>query len=596
MNLNKKRLLNNCVVLVCVVSMLMPLIPGNTVESDSLFLKTESIKPIQIEKSGGLQNSSWPMCCHDTRHTSLSPYNTSNMPVVIKWRLNLGTGMVNGGIIIDNNGILYFGSWDNYVYAVYPNGTIKWRYKVGAWIDSTPAIASDGTIYVGCWDCHLYAFSPNGALKWRHHCGDSIIHSSPVIAEDGTIYIGTMIDVVALSSNGTEKWRYAGQNIYSSPVLALDGTIIFGSWDNYIYALNPNGTLRWRYLTGDHVMGPASIAVDGTVYIASWDGYLYALNPLNGSLIWRVAIKYGSESNPAIGPDGTIYIGESYYYAINPNGTIRWSFDIGGSVHWSSPAVSNDGIIYIGHYIGDGTQGGYILALNSNGTERWRMKIADEREDSSPAIGPDRTVYIGCYNLQDANYIYAFGLGPIIVDANGPYHSYIDISMQFWGTVWGGIPPYTYHWDFGDGTSSDLQNPTHNYTAIGNYTATFTVTDSEGNHSSDNANVHISYEPVTVSITKPTTGFYLVNMRIFRLSKKCIAIGPITIEAQASQIPLGIDRVEFYINDKLMATDSKAPYTWTWISPSFSKHTITTTAYDTSGKSAKASITVLKLF
>ncbi|HVQ01401.1 MAG TPA: PQQ-binding-like beta-propeller repeat protein [Candidatus Thermoplasmatota archaeon] len=536
------------------------------------------------------------MACHDTKHTSLSPYNTSNMPAVIKWRLNLGTGMVNGGITIDNNGILYFGSWDNYVYAVYPNGTIKWRYKVGAWVDSTPAIASDGTIYVGCWDCYLYAFSPNGALKWRHHCGDSIIHSSPVIAEDGTIYIGTMIDVVALSSNGTEKWRYVGQNIYSSPVLALDGTIIFGSWDNNIYALNPNGTLRWRYLTGDHVMGPASIAADGTVYMASWDGYLYALNPLNGSLIWRVAIKYGSESNPAIGPDGTIYVGESYYYAINPNGTIRWSFDIGGSVHWSSPAVSHDGIIYIGHYIGDGTQGGYILALNSNGTERWRMKIADEREDSSPAIGPDGTVYIGCYNLEDANYIYAFGLGPIIVDANGPYHGYCGYSLKLWGAAFGGTPPYIYHWDFGDGTSSDNENPTtHNYSVIGNYTATFTVTDSEGNTSSDTAQVTVTYVPPSVTITKPGKGLYFMNTKILPILD-CIIIGRITIEADAHEEPLGIARVEFLIDGKLKASDTEAPYSWTWRSLSFSEHTITVEAYDTSGKSAQASITVWKFF
>ncbi len=33
----------------------------------------------------------------------------------------------------------------------------------------------------------------------------------------------------------------------------------------------------------------------------------------------------------------------------------------------------------------------------------------------------------------------------------------------------------TYHWDFGDGTTSDLENPTHSYTEIGTYTITLTV-------------------------------------------------------------------------------------------------------------------------
>lgn len=143
---------------------------------------------------GGLMNSSWPMCCHDTRHTGLSPYNTSDMPPVIKWKLNLGTGVVEGGIAIDHDGILYFGSWDWYVYAVYPNGTIKWRFKVGDFVDSTPAIASDGTIYVGCWNGYLYAINPNGTYKWGYNCGylDFIVKSSPVIANDGTIYVGTV--------------------------------------------------------------------------------------------------------------------------------------------------------------------------------------------------------------------------------------------------------------------------------------------------------------------------------------------------------------------------------------------------------------------
>ena len=38
----------------------------------------------------------------------------------------------------------------------------------------------------------------------------------------------------------------------------------------------------------------------------------------------------------------------------------------------------------------------------------------------------------------------------------------------------------TYAWDFGDGTSSFLQNPVHTYTSAGTYTATVTVRDSRG--------------------------------------------------------------------------------------------------------------------
>jgi outer membrane protein assembly factor BamB len=45
----------------------------------------------------------------------------------------------------------------NYLYAVTPEGELKWRCKVGGEIKSSPAIGSDGTIYVGSLDSCVYA-------------------------------------------------------------------------------------------------------------------------------------------------------------------------------------------------------------------------------------------------------------------------------------------------------------------------------------------------------------------------------------------------------------------------------------------------------
>lgn len=44
-----------------------------------------------------------------------------------------------------------------------------------------------------------------------------------------------------------------------------------------------------------------------------------------------------------------------------------------------------------------------------------------------------------------------------------------------------GVPPYEYEWDFGDGITSQIQNTTHIYREVGNYTITLTATDSAGN-------------------------------------------------------------------------------------------------------------------
>jgi len=384
----------------------------------------QPVEPISTASSGGPMDSPWPMKCHDTHHTSRSPYSTAHIDGLEKWRFRCDG--VDGSPIIGDDGTIYFGDKDADIYAIYPNGTLKWTYHTDMWITSAPALAGDGTLYVTSWDEHLYAFnSSNGVRKWRFNAGHlATLASSPIVAEDGTIYFGAMGPdydrgrVYAVNPNGTEKWYYdTGDWITSDPAIGDDGTIYIGSGDTYFYAINPNGTLKWRFKTGDYIKGPASIAEDGTVYIGSFDGYLYALYPNNGTMKWKY--NAGTETNPSIASDGTIYVGSSNkLHAIYPNGTKRWTFTVGEqydhAISQSSPAISADGTIYVGTQI-DGVKGGDIIAVNPDGTEKWRKLICFEWIRSSPCIGEDGTVYIGCAT-DWGGYIHAFGP----VESNSP--------------------------------------------------------------------------------------------------------------------------------------------------------------------------------
>ena len=55
-----------------------------------------------------------------------------------------------------------------------------------------------------------------------------------------------------------------------------------------------------------------------------------------------------------------------------------------------------------------------------------------------------------------------------------------------------GQPPYTYHWDFGDKSTSTQLQPTHAYTKAGVYTYNFTVTDNAGTTAFQSGNITIS--------------------------------------------------------------------------------------------------------
>jgi outer membrane protein assembly factor BamB len=205
---------------------------------------------------------------------------------------------------------------------------------------------------------------------------------------------------------GILKWRFAtGDEVHSSPAIGADGTVYVGSYDHYLYAMNPDGTFKWSYQTGGTVYSSPAIGTDGTVYVGSSDNRLYAINP-NGTLQWSYQTGGAVSSSPAIGADGTIYVGSSnypftsYLYAINPDGTLKWSCPAGMSM-LSSPAIGTDGTIYIGS---DGGLGdGYLYAINPGGVVIWSYPMGFGFVASSPAIGADGTIYVG----SNGNYLYA---------------------------------------------------------------------------------------------------------------------------------------------------------------------------------------------
>jgi outer membrane protein assembly factor BamB len=326
----------------------------------------------------------------------------------LKWKFDAHGGGYSSPAI-DTDGTLYIGSSDGYLYAINPNGTMKWRFYTGGNGYQSAAIGGDGTIYIGSGSANtLYALNSDGTQKWYYPTGG--ISSCPAVSADGTIYLASQNGYLyAFTPDGSLRWRIAIHADQSTPSLGPDGTIYVGSYcnwpdDNYLWAINRNGTVKWQYTANDHIISQPTIGPDGTIYAGDMQGYLHAVNP-DGSFNWSYkTTNIFLSSSPSIDPEGVIYIGSNdnhpaqypeYLHALYPDGSLKWRFQTGTSVD-TTPAIGLDGTVYIGS--GDNN----IYAVNADGTLKWSYATTNYIQ-SSPAIGEDGTVYI----FSNDGYLYA---------------------------------------------------------------------------------------------------------------------------------------------------------------------------------------------
>jgi outer membrane protein assembly factor BamB len=209
-------------------------------------------------------------------------------------------------------------------------------------------------------------------MKWMYRT-DANIAGNSAVAADGTVYVGALGRLVALTSAGTEKWaapfKFTSTATPGSIVVDSSGTAYFGADDKRLYAVNPDGTLKWSCATGGAIRYGVSTSPDGSIiYATASDGRAYAINAANGSILWKSA-AINAMYNCAVADDGSIYVGSTNgkLYSFSANGGMNWTFQM-QSKATCAPAIAADGTVYIG------SQDTKLYALSSLGQEKWRFR------------------------------------------------------------------------------------------------------------------------------------------------------------------------------------------------------------------------------
>ena len=418
-----------------------------------------SISPAMAAEDDTLADSGYPKYQGDNRNSGQSPY-TGPQNNETKWNYTINSSeSLSATPSVGPDGTIYLPTYitqnnDYYKYAdlkaINPNGTLKWNYtyKSGLYnyFTGTPSIAKDGTIYAPGvimtgldWNGFMLALNPDGTLKWSYINEGDEGWSSPAIGNDGTIYTSGYYQgqatpsstriygiLYAINPNGTLKWNYTiteptnnqgSSYSYAPPAIGPDGTIYFTGDIAYygitgrLYALNPNGTLKWQKIINPNpsyytnLRTSPAIANDGTIIIApfyynytDYTSVIYAYNP-DGSEKWNFTYTNTWITGLAIANDGTIYTVGRYnnndkgiVYALKPDGTPKWNYTINYPIYYS-PVIGKDGTIYFGDGIAQNT----LYALNPDGTVKWSLAV---QIVNSPVIGPDGTLYV-CINDLD---------------------------------------------------------------------------------------------------------------------------------------------------------------------------------------------------
>ena len=169
-------------------------------------------------------------------------------------------------------------------------------------------------------------------------------------------------------------------------------------------------------------------------------------------------------------------------------------------------------------------------------------------------IAPDEAFFIAIIDAP------SFGWVGEEIQFQGSYEDFLTMSSA----------PYTYSWDFGDGSQAVFGAAvSHIFSVPGTYTIEFTVEDATGLTASDSLDIIIQHQddlyPPQLKIVKPENGLYLFNRKMPGVSlDRTYVIGDIDIIVEAYDNESSVDRVEFYVDGGCRAVALDPPYAFRW--------------------------------
>ena len=428
-----------------------------------------------------------------------------------------------------------FDGADSYVMGT--DGWSTWKFVGGLWTEfcGTPSNCSNprpppprlsGTVGYDAQDGYVLFFGEGFTWKfaggnWTNISSTSGIPPSsrlyPTITDDASA--GLVLLFGGLGGSGSTGYN------------PLNDTWMFqsGRWVNVTSVHSPSS----RYAAS-----AAYDAADSDVILFGGDTQSGSAGNLNDTWAWG--------SSPPIGelvlsvlptqplPGNAASFNVTFSGGVGPF-TYSWRFGDGNASSLRSPthAFGNEGYFHVGLWVNDSA--GHFAASVIQVHVYISLSVTALRVTPSPAVFGQPVNFTSNTTGGTPPYTYSWSFGDggtggnlsVITHAyttNGPFqveltvtdtlgaivHAFTNVSIRlqalagatsshggspltvgFVGQAQGGAPPYQFDWNFGDGTTSTLENPQHTYNSTGLFDVVLTVVDSKENRSTSSLAVQV---------------------------------------------------------------------------------------------------------
>jgi protocatechuate 3,4-dioxygenase beta subunit len=278
------------------------------------------------------------------------------------------------------------------------SGTLKWTYTNPIQNDSleiydASAVGPDGTQYIMNYQSSLFkyelvALAPDGTKRWAYSdFAESLSDARLEVGSDGVIYVSAVYDALnlyAINPNGTRKYLFqTGDELHSRPIPAADGSV-FAVFGTKLHKISSTGSNLWSVSINPSARletAGIKILASGALAVASSCGYNCgpdkgALALVNASgLVTRVTqFDVGYDRVERVDNDGTMYLYREDVYegpsaeftVLNSDGSVRWTRE-----YVNGYLVASDGTIYF-------DDSSKIVAVDANQNALWSADISGQ--------------------------------------------------------------------------------------------------------------------------------------------------------------------------------------------------------------------------